>query len=107
MIVLIILIWVSGSFNDLIFIYLVSSIKHRYGIVHYETPIFIFKTWFNGFETTDKYVGGALGFQPNKRMSGPFSSNTTDIRFGGVDKVGIPEEPIKRVLMWYLITIKR
>ena len=84
------------------FICLVSSIKHRYGIVHYETPIFISETWFNGFETTDKYVGGALGFQPNKKMSGPYSSNTTDIRFGGVDKVCIQEDPIKCVLMVFV-----
>ena len=44
------------------------------------------QTWFNGFETTDKYAGGAFGFFPELKF-GSFSSNTTDIRFGFVDKV--------------------
>ena len=65
------------------------SVKHYFGIIYYEVPYYIEKTWFNGFETTDRYIGGALGFQPNKKLGVPFGSNTTDIRFGFVDKVQI------------------
>ena len=68
-------------------LYLFYSLRHYFGIIHYDGPIYIDQTWFNGFETTDKYIGGALGFQPHKTFGEAFSSNATDIRFGFVDKV--------------------
>ena len=63
-------------------------VKHYFGVVHYDGPIYIDQTWFNGFQTVaNQYVGGALGFNPNKDFHDAYSSNVTDIRFGFVDKV--------------------
>ena len=46
------------------------------------------QVWFNGFESVEgKYVAGALGFAPKSKVSSSIASNTTDLRFGFIDKV--------------------
>ena len=75
------------------FYFLLFSLEHYFGIIHYDGPIFIDQIWFNGFKTTEEYIGGALGFQPHKTFNEAFSSNATDIRFGFVDKVLLYELP--------------
>ena len=46
------------------------------------------KVWFNGFENVEgEFLAGALGFATQNKVSSSIASNTTDLRFGFVDKV--------------------
>ena len=57
-------------------------------MVFYDGPIYIEKTWFNGFQSVqDQYAAGALGFNPKNKFTSSIASNVTDLRFGFVDKV--------------------
>ena len=64
------------------------SMNHFLGVVFYDGPIYIEKTWFNGFETVaEEYAGAALGFNPRNKFTSSIVSNVTDLRFGFIDKV--------------------
>ena len=70
------------------FFLFIYRIGHYFGIIFYDGPVFIDRSWFNGFTSVaDKYAAGALGFVPKKTFHDAYASNVTDLRFGFVDKV--------------------